>query len=71
MKKLKKAIFMTIEDEDGNIIEEIPMTAADDDWMRAGRLRKKADEGDQEAAEELRKMQNTEMFYFEEDDEEE
>jgi hypothetical protein len=24
--KRKKAIFMTIEDEDGNIIEEIPMT---------------------------------------------
>ena len=29
---------MTIYDDDGNIIEEIPMTAADDDWMRAGRI---------------------------------
>ena len=32
--KLKPA-YITIEDEDGNIIERIPMTAADDDWIRA------------------------------------
>ena len=62
---------MTIYDDDGNIIEEIPMTAADDDWIRAGRLRKKAEEGDKEAAEELRKMENTPMYYYEEDDEDE
>ena len=66
--KRKQAIFITIEDDDGNIIEEIPMTAADDDWIRAGRLRKKAEEGDQEAAEELRNMENTPMYYYEEDD---
>jgi len=66
--KRKKAVFITIEDENGNIIEDIPMTAADDDWIRAGRLRKKADEGDQEAAEELRKMENTSIYYYEEDD---
>ncbi len=44
---------MTIYDDDGNIIEEITMTAAVDDWMRAGRLIKKAREGGKEAAEEL------------------
>ncbi len=69
--KRKKAVFITTEDEDGNIIEEIPMTAASDDWIRAGRLRKKAEEGGQEAAEELRKMENTPMYYYEEDDEDE
>ena len=69
--KRKKAVFITTEDEDGNIIEEIPMTAASDDWIRAGRLRKKAEEGDKEAAEELRKMENTPMYYYEEDDEDE
>ncbi len=63
--KQKKAAFITIEDEDGNIIKEIPMSAADDDWIRAGRLRKRAEEGDQEAAEELKKMEDTEMYYFE------
>ncbi len=44
------------------------MSAADDDWIRAGRLRKKAEEGDQEAAGELKMMEDTEMYYFEEDD---
>jgi len=38
--KLKPA-YITIEDEDGNIIERIPMTAADDDWIKATRLQKK------------------------------
>ncbi len=69
--KRKKAAYITIEDEDGKIIKEIPMSAADDDWIRAGRLRKKAEEGDQEAAEELKKMEDTEMYYYEEDDIEE
>ncbi len=46
--KLKHA-YITIENEDGNIIERISMTAADDDWIRAGRLRKKAGAGDKEA----------------------
>lgn len=67
--KHKKAIFMTIEDKDGNIIKEIPMTAADDDWMKAGRLRIKAEQGDQEAAVELLKMKNTPMYYYEEGEE--
>ncbi len=59
--KLKPA-YITIEDEDGNIIERIPMTAADDDWIRAGRLRKKAEAGDKEAAKKLKEMENTQMM---------
>ncbi len=69
--KQKRAVFITIEDEDGNIIKEIPMSAADDDWIRAGRLRVKADEGDKEAAAKLKEMENTPMYYYEEDDKDE
>jgi len=65
--KLKPA-YITIEDEHGNIIERIPYTAAADDWIRAGRLRKQAEAGDEEAARKLREMENTQMYYY--DDEE-
>ncbi len=67
-KKKKKAMFKTIYDDDGNIIEEIPMTAADDDWIRAGRLRKKAEAGDKEAAKKLKEMENTQMIEWVDDD---
>ena len=40
--KLKPA-YITIKDEDGNIIERIPMSVADDDWIRAARLQRKAE----------------------------
>jgi hypothetical protein len=65
--KLKPA-YITIEDGDGNIIERIPMTAAHDDWIRAGRLRKKAEAGDKEAAKKLEDMENTQMMEVVEDD---
>ena len=65
-----KPVYFTIEDEDGNIINRIPMTEADDDWIRAGRLAKKAREGDKEAAEQLRQMQNTQMVEIVDEDEE-
>lgn len=48
-------------DGDGNVIVSIPMTEADDDWIRAERLRKFAEEGDEEAARKLKKMQDTLM----------
>ncbi len=65
--KLRPA-FITIENGDGNIIERIPMTAADDDWIRAGRLRKKAEAGDKEAAKKLEEMENTQMMVVVDDD---
>ena len=68
--KLKPA-YITIEDEDGNIIERIPMTAANDDWIRAGRLWKKAEAGDKEAAKKLKEMENTQMMEVVMDDEDE
>ena len=36
MKKKKATIAIT--DEEGNVIKEIPMSAADGDWLRASRL---------------------------------
>ena len=64
--KRKKATI-TITDEDGNVIEEIPMTLVNDDWIRSARLAKKARAGDKEAAEELKRMEETEMFLLEDD----
>jgi len=67
--KLKPA-YITIEDEHGNIIKRIPYTAAADDWIRAGRLREKAKAGDEEAARQLKEMENTQMMEVVEDDDE-
>lgn len=35
----------------------IRLTEADDDWLRAARLKEKADKGDKEAAAELERME--------------
>lgn len=40
---------------------DIDMDAIDDDWMRAGRLREKAEAGDTEARAELAEMKRTKM----------
>ncbi len=37
-------------DVDGEKVFEVTWTAANDDWMRAGRLKARADAGDKEAA---------------------
>jgi hypothetical protein len=65
-----KPVYLTQKDEKGNIISRIPWTEADDDWIRAGRLRKKALEGDKEAEELLRQMENSQMMEIIEDEEE-
>ena len=64
----KRPATITIEDEHGNIIKSIPMTEADDDWIRAARLKRKADQGDKEAAEKLKKLESTQMFTIEDDE---
>lgn len=66
--KMKKATI-TLQDKDGNIIVEVPLSQANEDWIRAARLARKAREGDQEAAEKLKRMQDTQMYIV--DDEEE
>jgi hypothetical protein len=62
-----KPVYTTFRDKDGKIIERIPWTEADDDWIRAARLKKKADGGDKEAAEKLRQMENSQMMEIDDD----
>ncbi|GAA5521780.1 hypothetical protein Asal01_01725 [Fodinibius salicampi] len=31
---------MTLKDGDGNIVKEVPLTEANDDWLRSGRVSK-------------------------------
>lgn len=65
-----KPVYTTLKDKDGKIIARIPWTEADDDWIRAARLSKKAKEGDKEAEEKLRQMENNQMVELIEDDDE-
>jgi len=46
---------------DGEKVFEVDLTAANDDWMRAGRLKARADAGDKEAAAELKRMEEAPM----------
>ncbi len=44
------------------------MTAADDDWVRAGRLKKQGEARNEEAAMKLLEMENTQMYYYSDND---
>jgi hypothetical protein len=61
---------MEITDEHGKVIDRIPYTAADDDWLRARRLKLRADAGDEQAAAELKEMMNNQMMEVVFEDEE-
>jgi len=41
-------------------------TLADDDWLRASRLKKKAEQGDEEAKRELERMEQTKLVPYRE-----
>lgn len=41
--------------------------AANDDWIRAARLAKRAEQGDEEAAKKLKELEETKLVYYEED----
>lgn len=55
-------------DVDGEKVFEVTWTAANDDWMRAGRLKARADAGDKEAAAELKRMDETPMVEISDED---
>lgn len=57
MKKLEP-----IREKDGKLVIDLDATAADADWMRAGRLRRRAEAGDEEARKELEVMENTPLY---------
>lgn len=41
---------------------DLASTAANADWVRAGRLKERADAGDKEAARELEELQNAQLY---------
>jgi hypothetical protein len=56
---IEKPIHAVDIDDKGQPIFSMCATEADMDWMRAGRLSKQAKNGDQEAAKELERMNNS------------
>ncbi len=57
---MKKAFIKII--VNGKVKESFPLTEADHDWIRAGRLREKAKKGDNKAQKKLEKMEKTYMY---------
>lgn len=55
----------TIKEENGNVfvIEDL----VNDDWIRAARLRKRAEQGDRRAAQELELMREIKLIQYEEE----
>ena len=63
---MKLKIVKPIEfDKNGEPIFIPSCTAANDNWIRAARLKKKADAGDKAAKQKLKKMHNTKMVQIE------
>ncbi|MBA2882213.1 hypothetical protein HNR65_002554 [Desulfosalsimonas propionicica] len=65
--KLVKAVD---KDENGNLVINLASNAADDDWLRAARLARRAKAGDEEAAKELKFLRETPMVRLVEDEKE-
>ena len=63
MAEYKRVPVKAIEhDEDGNLVINTSPDAANDDWLRARRLQKAAEQGDEQARRELEELQRTGMF---------
>ena len=67
---MKRIKLNPIYNEEGEIIGyNLNADAANDDWIRAARLKRKADEGDEEARKKLDELENSGMYEIEDDDE--
>lgn len=66
---MKRKKVMITGELDGEKVFEIPMSAANDDWIRAGRLKVRADAGDKESAAELKRMEETPMVEISDENE--
>ncbi len=51
-------------DKNGEPIFNLSADAANDDWIRAARLKRRAEEGDEEARKELERLENTPMYRY-------
>lgn len=64
-----KPVKAVEKDKNGNLVLNLASNAANDDWIRAARLARRAEAGDEEAAKELKCLQETPMMQIIEDDE--
>ena len=53
--------------KDGTVTFNLYSNAADADWIRAARLKKRAEAGDKEAEKELEELFNTPLYRYEDD----
>lgn len=65
---MKKKIVEGMRIEGDTIYISPSFNLANDDWIRAARLQKKADQGDEEAKKKLAEMENTPMVEIEDDE---
>ncbi len=65
-----KPVKAVDKDKNGNLVINLAANAADDDWLRAARLARRAEAGDEEAAKELKRLRETPMVQLVEDEKE-
>lgn len=65
---MKKKIVEGMRIEGDTIHINPSFNLANDDWLRAARLQRKADQGDEEAKKKLAEMENTPMVEIEDDE---
>lgn len=65
-----KPVKAVDKDKNGNLVINLAANAADDDWLRAARLARRAEAGDGEAAKELKRLRETPMVQVVEDEKE-
>lgn len=59
---MQKPVKGLTRDENGVLIVNVAAMESNGDWIRAARLARRAEEGDQEAAQELERMDQTPMM---------
>jgi hypothetical protein len=69
MKKLRKIEPVEFDPETGEMVFNPDADAANADWIRAARLKRKADQGDMEAKKQLDELFNTPMYEISEEEE--
>lgn len=64
----KHRVVKPVEIVDGMLVINLESTEASSDWMRYGRLKELAEQGDEEARKEIERMDNAEMIEMSDDE---
>lgn len=65
---MQRKILSAIEyDEEGNKVYSANSNLMNENWIRAARLKRRADDGDEDAAKKLKEMENTDMVSFDDE----